>query len=701
MAHPQRKKARLVAPSTTAPQSRSNLFVYVPLVIGVLAVFRSLFGYDFVDLDDFTYVVRNPHVVAGLTLKGIGWAFTQSYQGYWAPLTWLSYMADAQFWGLSAGAFHATNVVLHAASACVLFAALRRMTRAYWTSAFVAAIFAVHPLHVESVAWIAERKDVLSTFFCFLAIYAYVRYVERPGVARYVPVVAAFACGLMAKPMVVTLPVLLLLLDAWPLGRLRRQDGGRQIVFRLVAEKAPLIAMSLILGIVTIAAQSNAGATMSLAVAPPSLRAANAVVSCSVYLANMVWPAGLAALYPYPRTVPAWQVVGALLVLAPVTAVAVRLRHRAPYLLVGWLWYLVTLVPVLGFVQAGPQARADRYTYVAMIGMTMMVAWGAREISAGMRRQTVVLAVCGCMALVACTGGTIQQLTYWRNSTTLFRRALAVTTDNYVAHKGLGTALLNSGSNDEAIGELRAALAIAPDWAEAHSDLGLALRRSNRMDEAVAHLERAVQLRPDDMLSRVDLGAGYLAQGRSREAEAEFRQAVRLAPDSYEAQRALGLALAQQGGLEGARRAFEAAVHLNADYVDGYMNLGTVLGRMGLADEAARAFSAVIRLRPDSAEGYIGLATALAIQGRSSEAVEQLSIAVRLRPDDAELHGKLGITLIEAGRREEGIARLAEAVRMRPDLSELRDDLELARSMEQTRSARRDSLPAPRRGPSP
>ena len=358
----------------------------------------------------------------------------------------------------------------------------------------------------------------------------------------------------------------------------------------------------------------------------------------------------------------------------------------------------MTLVPVLGFVQAGPQARADRYTYVAMIGITMMVAWGAREIRPA------------CVGRQWCW----PRVRTWRWSPTLAgpsnNSRMAQQHDVVPARVGRHDGQLRRaqrtrhraaqlGIHNAAIGELRAALAIAPDWAEAHSDLGLALRRSNRMDEAVAHLERAVQLRPDDTPSRVNLGGGYLAQGRSREAEAEFRQAVRLAPDSYEAQRALGLALAQQGGLEGARRAFEAAVHLNADYVDGYLNLGTVLGRMGLADEAARAFSAVIRLRPDSAEGYIGPATALATQGRSSEAVEQLSIAVRLRPDDAELHGKLGITLIEAGRWEQASRGSPRPCGCGRNLSELRDDLELARSMEQTRSARRDSLPTPRRGP--
>lgn len=667
---------RLRAPSTAPASPAVRLSIHVLLVASVLAVYHRVLVFQFVDLDDFTYVVRNARVIAGLTPAGIAWAFTHAYEGYWAPLTWLSYMADASLFGATPGAFHATNVVIHAATACLLFAALARMTGATWRSAVVAALFALHPLHVESVAWITERKDVLSAFWYVLALWLYVRYVDRPALGRYLLVAAAFACGLMSKPMVVTLPVALLLVAVWPLGRLRDTTWTR-----LVVEQLPLAAMAAGVGMVTIAAQSGAGAVATLSSVPVTARVANALVSCAVYLVQMAWPSGLAALYPYPRFVPAWQALAAAAALAAISIAVLRLRDRAPYLAVGWAWYLVTLVPVLGFVQAGPQARADRYTYVAMTGIAMAVVWGIAEATARIERRGPALAAaaCGALALFAVVAST--QLEYWRTSETLFRRALAVTTDNYVAHKGLGTVLLEAGRVEEATSHLRTAVGLAPDFAEAHSDLGEALRAAREPQAAIEHLARAVQLRPDAADFRVNLGSALYELARTPEAEAQYREALRLSPDSPTAHSGLGLALAQAGDLDGARSELASAVRLNPDYADAYLNLGAVLARAGQLEGASQAFSRFSKLQPDAPQGHISLGTLLARQGRISEAIDELTIAVRMTPADATLRSNLGILLVGSGRVADGLAHLSEAVRLRPDLPELRNNLDLAESM--------------------
>ena len=730
----QRKASRKVAPRSgivrDAPKRRSNVPVYILLIAAVAAVFHRLVGYEFVDLDDLTYVVGNPAVTGGLTFHGLAWAFTGSYEGYWAPLTWLSYMADVQLFGVNSGALHAINVLLHAASACVLFAALKRLTGAHWRSAIVAALFAVHPLHVESVGWIAERKDALSTFFYFLTLWAYARYVERPfnfargrpfdvaqgrtAIARYALVVAAFGCALMSKPMVVTLPVVLLLLDAWPLGRVRlglepgTYERGSQADTKRVGlapqhagsglqagtttwrallwEKVPLLTMALVVAVVTVVVQSRAGAVASLDVAAPSTRVANALVSCAVYLVKMAWPSGLAALYPYPQAVPAWQTVTAAVLLAGISIAAVRERHRAPYALVGWLWYLVTLVPVLGFIQAGPQARADRYTYVAMTGVSIIATWGLAQMLERRTRGRVALAAGACAVLAAYGVVAFQQVQYWRDSESLFRRALAVTTRNYVAHKALGGTLLHRHQLAEAIAELRRAIALAPRYADAYSDLGNALVAARQPEEAVTYLTEAVRLQPADLGFRVNLGSALYALHRSQAAEVEYREALRLAPDSHEAHSGLGLALAQEGRLEEARRELTAAIRLNPAYADARLNLATVLARMGRAEEAVHAFTEFNRLNPDAPDGHVGLGTLLARQGRMNEAVAELSIAVRMKPGDAMLRSNLGIALVSAGRLDEGTAQLAEAARQRPDVPELQQNLELALAMRATPS---------------
>ncbi len=672
-----------------------RVLIFGLLIAVTLAVFHEVFQHEFVDFDDLPYVVENPHIARGLDLEALVWAFTSAYEGYWAPLTWLSYAADVELFGISSATAHGTNLLIHLLSTCLLFAFLDRATGARLLSAVVAALFAIHPLHVESVAWVAERKDVLSTFWFFLAVLAYLRYVEKRTPARYALVAAAFGFGLMSKPMLVTLPVVLLLLDIWPLGRLEvagagartsRSDSSRPpdaaaTPASLVLEKLPLFAMSAIAAAITIVVQARAGAVATLEGTPMSIRAANALVSTAVYLGQMVWPAGLAAIYPYPRTTPVVAATLAALLVAAVSFAVFKAWRRAPYLLTGWLWYLVILTPVLGFIQAGPQARADRYTYVSMTGIAIIAAWGLDDLLRRFPRSRRPAAAAACVVLAVFGAASFQQVRHWRTTETLFRRALDVTTGNYVAHHGLGTALVGTGRLDEGLVHLKAAVSLAPGFPEAQLDLGRALLAANQPEEALVNLRRAVALRPGDENFRLNLGSALHALDRGKEAEAEYREALRISPSSPAAHSGLGLALAQQGDIEGARAAYETAIRLDPTYADAYLNLATMEARAGREAEAERAFREHLRLAPDSAGGYIGLGTLLARQGRTTDAAAALSTAVRLRPDDAILRSNFGITLIQAGRIEEGIAQLSEAVRLRPDLPEPRYNLDLALSM--------------------
>jgi hypothetical protein len=407
---------------TKGAAPRYDLYVSLSLITLTLAVYFQVHNFDFVNFDDRETIIGNTHIRDGITLAGVAWAFTSAYAANWFPVTWISHMLDFQLFGLDSGWHHLTNVMIHVASTALLFALLRRMTRKLWESAFVSFVFALHPLHVESVAWVTERKDVLSAFFWILTIWLYLDYVDRPGPRRYLLALAAFCLGLMSKQMLVTLPFVLLLLDYWPL---KRQKTGS-----LVIEKAPFLALSALVSLVTYNVQRAAGTVTGFDFSPLATRAENAVISYVAYLGQFFWPTGLAVFYPYPPLLPAWQVVGSALILAAISALAL-LR---PYLAVGWFWYLGTLVPVIGLVQVGLQARADRYTYVPMIGLSIMLAWGVSEIMArwpGVRFPFQVVAVSVCLAWLALSWTQVQ---YWQNSVALFDHAIASTKDNFIAH---------------------------------------------------------------------------------------------------------------------------------------------------------------------------------------------------------------------------------------------------------------------------
>ena len=543
--------------------NRTNLLICLALVLITLAVYWQVVGFGFVNYDDEVYIERNSTILQGLTLYGAGRALVTHYQSNWHPLTWMSLMLDAQIGGGSPAVFHATNVVLHIANTLLLFLLLTGLTGSRWRSAFVAALFALHPLHVESVAWVTERKDVLSTLFWLLTMIAYVHWVRQPNLRRYVLVAAAFALGLMAKPMLVSLPFVLLLIDVWPL---KRSVGWS----RLVREKTPLFAMSAASCVVTFWAQNAGRSVQDLTQLPVGERVANALVSYSAYLVKMVHPKDLVPIYLHPgHTLPVWQVIGSAVFLAAMTAVAVRLRRGRPYVTVGWLWYVVTLVPVIGLVQVGQQAMADRYTYVPLIGSFIMLAWLIPEaaekcpVCARMPGRTSMrLAALAVAVLCVLAALTYVQASYWRDGATLFGHTLAVNPNNHLAHIGVGNYLLAKGENEAAIDKFEVALRIKDDPL-AHYNMGMGLEALGRKQEAAAQFAYALKCLPDKPDLHIHYGVMLGKMGRSDDAIWHFRKALRKRPNDAVALHNLACAYMQKGDVDSAVEQYEAIVKLD------------------------------------------------------------------------------------------------------------------------------------------
>jgi len=507
--------------------NRCWLSVGICLSLAVLTwiVFGQTLWHDFINYDDPRYVYENAKITGGLSISGISWAFTHIHSLNWHPLTTISHMLDCQLYGLKAGWHHFTNVVLHTLAAMLLFLALQRMTGAVWRSAFVAAVFAIHPLRVESVAWVAERKDVLSGVFFMLTLLAYANYVRVPRVRGYLVVLFLFACGLMSKPMLVTLPFVLLLLDYWPIDRIKGQ------LWKRVAEKIPLIALSTVSSVITFLVQKGAvGQTEEL---PIFERINNAVVSYVLYIWQMLWPVNLAVFYPHPENrLPLWEIVCCLLVLMCITVAAIALRARRPYLFTGWWWYLGMLVPVIGLVQVGWQGRADRYTYLPQIGLYIAVTWAVVDLTVLYRYRRPTLSTAAILVIAALSSCTWVQNSYWRDSETLFRHALAVTTNNDVAENNLGIVFLGQGKLDEAISLLQSAVDLRPDNSPAHENLAKALLQKGQVADALVHYRKLLDLQPDNMEIHNIVGTVLVQQGRVQEGAEEWQKVLLVEPDN-------------------------------------------------------------------------------------------------------------------------------------------------------------------------
>ena len=488
-------------------------------------VFGQTLWHDFINYDDPRYVYENTKITGGLSISDIAWAFSHIHSLNWHPLTTISHMLDCQLYGLKAGWHHFTNVLLHTLAAMLLFLALQQMTGAVWRSAFVAAVFAIHPLRVESVAWIAERKDVLSGVFFMLTLLAYMYYARLPRVRSYLAVVFLFACGLMCKPMLVTLPFVLLLIDYWPLDRIKGQ------LWKRIAEKIPLIALSAVSSVITFLVQKGAvGRTEEL---PIFERINNAIVSYVLYIWQMFWPVNLAVFYPHPENrLPLWEIVFCILILVCITVAAIALRKQRPYLLTGWLWYLGMLVPVIGLVQVGWQGRADRYTYLPQIGLYIAVTWGVANLTALHRHRRAILGAVATLVIAALSCCAWVQTSYWRDSETLFRHALAVTTNNDVAENNLGIVFLGQGKLDEAISLLRSAADLRPDNSPAHENLAKALLQKGQVADALVHYRKLLDLQPDNMEVHNIVGTVLVQQGQVEEGVEEWQKVLSVEPDN-------------------------------------------------------------------------------------------------------------------------------------------------------------------------
>jgi hypothetical protein len=515
------------------------------LAAAVLAVYWPVTGYDFIALDDNLYVVENQHIQKGLTCKGIAWAMTTLYTTNWHPLTWLSLMTDYQFYGLNAAGYHGTSLILHILNAIFLFLLLRRMTGKDGRSAVVATFFALHPLNIESVVWIAERKNLLSTFFWILTMLAYVRYAEKPGWKRYSLILVCFIFGLMAKPILVALPFVLFLIDYWPLQRLsfpgRDRSGAiydhenrRKLLILVLVEKVPLILLSLLSAWVTFYAARAGGAVKAISVFPLVGRIENAFISYAMYLIKMVWPVDLAIFYPYPAVRPLWQVALSVLFIAAVTGFVCLKGRTYRYLITGWFWYGITLFPVIGMVQVGFQAMANRYAYISLIGIYVIVAWGVPDLLKRFSGRLYLPAV-SVAVILAFTFCTKSALPDWKNSELVFRQALNVTKNNHIAEIGMGNVWLGRGDLPKARSHYLESLRIKPDYPEAMINLGIVYMKMGLFEDAIAQYGKALDASPTDVRILNNLGVALACKGRHEEAVIRFREALRRSPGDQEA----------------------------------------------------------------------------------------------------------------------------------------------------------------------
>ena len=627
---------------------KQKLIVYIALTVVTLAVFWQVNQYDFINIDDNIYVTGNSHIQSGITLDGFRWAFSSTYAEFWHPLTWLSLMFDYQLYGLNAGGYHLTNLILHILSALLLFWLFNRMTGTIWRSAFVAALFALHPLHVESVAWISERKDVLSAFFWMLTLCLYVYYTEKPVIKRYLPVVFFFACGLMSKPMVVTLPVIMILLDYWPLGRfeLRKSD----LMLWQLREKIPFFILSAVFSIITLYAQHKP----SQEYLPLGSRLANDPVSFMIYLEKTFVPNHMAVFYPFSFQLPAWQVWGSVFLILFISVAVIISMRRLPYLFIGWLWYAITLLPVTGIIQARNFSMADRYTYLPLIGIAVMLAWGIPPLikNEDMRKKILFPASIAALAILAVL--TWQQCGYWKNSIEICNHALQVTKDNYLAHINLGSALFDEGKTEEAIAHYSEAISIMPNIILSYNKRGIAYAKLGRHQRALEDFNKAISLKPDDAISYNCRGNAYAELGQYQMAIEDYNKTIRLKPDNADAYNNRGTIYTKLGQYQMAIEDFNNAIRLKPDNAAAYNSRGAIFIKFGQYQMAIEDLNNTIRLKPDDADAYNNRGTIYTKLGQYQMAIEDFNNAIRLKPDDADTYFNRGIIYFTQGNNKPG-----------------------------------------------
>jgi len=633
---------------------RIVILVSLCLIVAIIIAYVQVINFDFVGYDDQEYVTENSHVKKGLTVEGLKWAFTSFHSANWHPITWLSHMLDCELYGLNPMGHHWTNLQFHIANTLLLFFILFKMTGALWRSAFVAALFALHPLHVESVAWVSERKDVLSAFFGLLSIAAYCRYVENPRIINYLLIVLLLGLGLMAKPMLVTLPFVLLLLDFWPLKRFQLNNDrmlqadtvtffGFQGFLRLFLEKIPLFILVVFSCILTFLAQKNYGAVQALEALPLINRITNALISYSSYVLKTIWPSSLAVFYPHPgNSLPAWQIVGAALLIAVAIFLSIRTSKKYPYMAVGLFWYLGTLVPVIGLVQVGDQAMADRYTYLPLIGLFIIIAWGASDLTFKWHYRKIFLWVSWVIIFSVLTVCTFFQAGHWKNGITLFENAIKVTENNYKAQNNLGAAF-SPVDLDKAIVHFKEALKIKPDYATALHNLGIALSDKGNYDEAVLYFNKALKINPQLTDARNNLANILFLQGKFDEAVSLYNKALKINPEHADAHYNLAYVMSSQGKLDEAVLHYKEAIRINPEYAKAHYQLGNILINQSKMKETMFHFAEAIRINPDYAEAYNKIGLILAGQGKYKKAQVFFSKAIQVRPNYTEARKNIAI----------------------------------------------------------
>lgn len=613
---------------------KNKLMLGIILTIITLAVYWQVTQYEFVSFDDNIYVTENSHIRSGITLDGILWAFSTRYFDGWHPLVWLSFILDYEFFGLNAKGYHLTNLILHILNTLLIFLLFSRMTGVIWRSAFIAAFFALHPLHVESVAWISERKDVLSAFFGILTLCAYVYYTEKPDIRRYLPVLLLFICALTCKPMVVTLPVIMMLLDYWPLSRCRsRSESGKNNFFLWqLKEKAPFFILSAFFVVMTVYAHPDRPVRRF----PLDDRLSNAFVSFVAYLGKSFWPHNMAVFYPFPAQIPLWQIAGASLLMITVTLIVFKIARRFPHVFVGWLWYVIMIVPVIGVIQVSNHAMADRYTYLSSIGIAVVVGWGVPALFKKEEHKKKILFSAGIAFLTMLSILTWKQAHYWKNTTTLFEHALNVTEKNYIAHNNLGVILFEKG----------------------------------KIAEAVFHFNKSIHIEPDYIDAYINLGNAYAKQGESGKAFDNFNKAITLNPDhlnNFDAYNNRGIAYARQGKYDNAINDFNKSISLKSDYASSYYNRGVAYANVGQYQQAINDYNKSIAFKPYYADAFYNRGVAYTYEGQYQNAIDDYDKAIRLKPDYADAYYNRGINQYLLGRNELAIRDFSRTINLKKD----------------------------------
>ena len=619
------------------------LIIYIALVAINLAVFLQVHQHDFINLDDHIYVVGNNEIQSGLTMKGVLWTFTTSHAHMWHPLTWLSLMLDYQLFGLNAGGYHFTNLILHILSTLLLFGLLERMTGAVWRSAFVAALFAIHPLHVETVSWITKRKDVLSGFFWMLTLFLYIWYTEKPAIKRYMIVLLCYTCAIMSKPMVVTLPVIMILLDYWPLARFRigiASKKGNLILWQL-KEKIPFFILSMISIFSVFYIKRIQG--NPLEVGPPfTSRLANAFFALMAYLDKTFWPRDLSFFYPFSDQIPLWQVLGSALLIIVISLVVMMAVKRLPFLFVGWAWYAIAISPVIGIIFNSDRTMSDNYSYLPAIGICIMMAWGAPLLFPCEDRRQNILAIAGLIMITVLSLMAWKQCGYWKDSITISQYSLKIDQNNYMALNVLGSALLAKGKIEEAISRYDKSIRLKPDYPYTYVCRGHAYEQLGQYQRALNDFNHALSLNPNSDEAFNGRGLVYEKLGRHQQALYDFNQAIRLNPVKSDTYLNRATVYEKLGQHQQAIDNYNRLIHRHPAYDVAFNNRGTVFYKLGRYRQAIEDFNEAIRLKPEHADAYNNRGLAYGRTGQYQQAIDDFSAAIRLKPNFADAYNNRG-----------------------------------------------------------